>query len=51
MKLTQPITSGERDIYVNHCDNIAAILATTVWLWRAKRRIRHYLRVTGAAVE
>jgi hypothetical protein len=48
MKLMQPGLTMSTAIYKNHCDNIAAILTTTVWLWRARRRIRHYLRVTGA---
>jgi len=49
MKLEPLASPAERMTYENHCDNIAAILATTVFLWRARRRIRVYLETTGAA--
>jgi len=39
------------NVYIAHCDNIAHILANTVFLWKAKRKIRRYLALTGALVK
>jgi hypothetical protein len=51
LKLNPLATGSERTTYENHCDNITAILASTFFVWRAKRKIRAYLKLTGAAVE
>ncbi len=51
MKLKAPISGAERETYENHCDNVMMILTSTFFLWRARRRIRHYLKLTGAATE
>ncbi len=48
MKLKQPNTPTECATYEKHCNNIAAILIPTFFLWRTKRKIREYLRSTGA---
>lgn len=42
-------TTADRATYENHCDNIAAILTTTFFVWRARRKIKEYLKLTGAA--
>jgi len=41
----------EPDEFLTHCDSIARILAKTVFLWRANRKIRRYLELTGAELE
>ena len=45
------ITSHEPEEFIAHCDNIAHILANTVFMWNANRKIRRYLELTGADVE
>ena len=36
------------DEFISHCDNIAHILANTMFMWNARRKIRRYLELTGA---
>lgn len=37
--------------YITHCDNIAHILAQTVFMWNARRKIRRYFAITGATIK
>ena len=45
------ITTREPDEFLTHCDSIALILAETVFLWRANRKIKRYIKLTGAQLE
>lgn len=45
------VETREPDEFLTHCDNIALILAETVFLWRANRKIKRYLELTGAKLE
>lgn len=42
------IDNPEPNVYIAHCDNIAHILANTVFRWNARRKIREYFKLTGA---
>ena len=42
------IDNPEPEVYIAHCDNIAHILANTVFRWNARSKIREYLKLTGA---
>lgn len=39
------------DEFINHCDAIGYILATTRSLWRANRKIKRYFELTGAKLQ
>lgn len=48
---SQMVETQEPFAYISHCDNIAHILAHTVFMWNARRKIRRYLAITGAIVK
>jgi hypothetical protein len=37
--------------YIVHCDNVAHILANTVFMWNARRKLKRYFAITGAELE
>jgi hypothetical protein len=37
--------------YITHCDNVAHILANTVFMWNAQRKLKRYFAITGAELE
>jgi hypothetical protein len=45
------IKTREPDEFISHCESISYILAKTVFLWRANRKIKRYLELTGAKLD
>jgi len=45
------IATKEPEEFLTHCGSIAKILAKTVFLWRANRKIKRYLELTGAKLD